>query len=178
MKGRELLPILGIPLLIVIIVVIGSRFVDVPTSPLEGAEAPDFALPVMAGPGAAEGDRIALADLRGRVVLLDFWATWCPPCRESIPMLSRIHDQYVDRGVSVVGINMETLDQSTLRSAHHTFGGSFPTVQDSDEQLSRAYQVTELPTLVVIDPQGVIRSWSKGVPNEEELVSTIESLLD
>ena len=175
---RELIPIVGLPILIVVLVVVGSRFVHVPTSPLEDAVAPPFNLPVMAGPGASQGDRIALENLRGRVVLLDFWASWCPPCRESIPILSRIDEEHRSRGVSVVGINVESLDQGALVSAHRVFGGTFPTVQDTDASVQSAYGVTDLPTLVVLDRRGVVVHVESGVPDEDQLVSLIEGLLD
>jgi thiol-disulfide isomerase/thioredoxin len=170
--------VVALPLGAVVLVVVGSRLVSVPTSSLDGQPAPAFELPVLAGPGAVERDRIALGDLRGRVVLLDFWATWCPPCRESIPILSRIHDSYDPRGVSVIGINLEDLEQPALASAHRAFGGTFPTVQDAEQVLKQAYGVIELPTLVVIDREGRVHHMEVGVPDEGALTAQIEDLLE
>ncbi len=173
-------PAVALPLVVVGIALVGSRLIVVETSQLVDVAAPGFALPVAAGPGASEGDRIALEGLRGRVVLLDFWATWCPPCRQSIPILNRIHEQNESRGVSVVGINVEPqLSLPVLMSAHRTFGATFPSVQDTRaNEVQRAYSVDSLPTLVLVGPDGVVRHVESGVPDEQELQERIDSLLE
>jgi thiol-disulfide isomerase/thioredoxin len=143
-----------------------------------GELAPAFSLPIEAGDGAIEGDRISLEGLRGRVVLLDFWASWCGPCRMSVPILSRIHERYEARGVSVLGINTEPeLSVDQLREAHRRFGARFPTVCDRDGALSEGFDVSELPTLVLIDRAGRIHRIETGVPEEEALATEIETLL-
>lgn len=172
-------PAVALPLLVIVIAVVGSRLVVVQTSQLVGEPAPAFALPVAAGPGAAEGDRIALERLRGRVVVLDFWATWCPPCRQSIPILNRVHERNGGRGVSVIGVNVEPqMSRPTLASAHAAFGATFPSIQDTpSNQVQRAYHVDRLPTLVLVGPDGVVRHVETGVPDEEELQGEIDKLL-
>ena len=143
-----------------------------------GQPAPGFALPIVAGDGSAEGDRLDLASLRGKPVILDFWASWCPPCRRSMPMLTRVHERHRSAGVHVVGINVDYgLSDAQIGAAARSFGGLFPMVHDDDGQLQRAYQVVSLPTTIVIDAEGVIRHFHVGVPDEEGLNTEIASLL-
>lgn len=178
-KLRHHWPAIALPLLVIVIAVLGSRLVLVDSSQLVEVQAPAFALPVAAGPGAAEGDRIALEDLRGRVVLLDFWATWCAPCRRSIPILNEVAERNAGRGVDVIGINVEpNLSQPTLQSAHAAFGASFASVQDTPaSEVQRAYRVEQLPTLVLVDREGIVRHVETGVPDPEALQERIDSLI-
>ncbi len=107
-RARELAPVVALPLAVLVIAVVGSQFVTGGTdSPLAGTPAPRVALPIVAGLGADEGDRVDTDQLRGGVVILDFWASWCPPCRQSIPILNRIQERNRERGVTVLGINLE-----------------------------------------------------------------------
>ena len=177
-KAREHWPAVVLPVLVVVIAVAASHMVVVESSQMVDRTAPAFALPVAAGDGAMSGDRISLEDLRGQVVLLDFWASWCAPCRQSIPILNRVRDRYASRGVSVVGVNVEPhLDRGGLFTAHRAFGAQFPSVQDTPAgELQEAYRVRSLPTLVLIGPDGVIRHVSSGVPDEEALNERIESI--
>ncbi len=140
--------------------------------------APDFTLPIVAGEGAAHGDRIRLSELRGRVVLLDFWASWCGPCRQSIPIINDVAADYEAQGLTVLGINVEPeLSADELNGAHATFGATFPSLQDSARDLERAYGIDSLPTLVVIDRSGVIRDARPGVPDEGRLRRLVEELV-
>lgn len=177
-KAREHWPAVVLPLLVVVIALVASRTVMVDSSQMVDRAAPPFALPVAVGEGASAGDRIALDDHRGQVVLLDFWASWCAPCRRSIPILNRVRDRYRDRGVSVIGVNVEPhLDRGSLFTAHRAFGATFPSVQDTPAgELQEAYRVRSLPTLVLIGPDGVIRHVSSGVPDEEALGERIENI--
>lgn len=178
--ARKWWPVVGFPLLVIAIAVLGSKLVTVSSTQLDGEPAPDFALPVMAGSGAREGDRIDLSSLRGQVVLLDFWASWCLPCRESIPILNRLHERNTGRGVKVLGINVEPgMDRATLEAAHRSFGAGFPSLQDDrSSEIQRAYHVDQLPTLVVVDRDGIVRRVEVGVPNEESLQAEIDSLIE
>jgi len=146
-------------------------------SPLEGREAPGFRLPIAAGEGSGSGDRIDLESLRGSVVLLDFWAHWCAPCRRTVPILNEIHERYQGRGLVVLGVNVEDLGPRRLMAAHAELGAGFPTVQDATGEVSGAYGVTGLPTLVVIDRQGSIRAFQSGVPDPDRLDELVSELL-
>lgn len=136
--------------------------------------APEFVAEIMSGEGT--GDRVALSALRGQVVILDFWASWCPPCRRSIPRLNAIQSRYGEK-VVLLGVNVESIPSRELIAHHHDFGAEFPTLADASQVLQRSYEVERLPTLFIIDPDGQIRHMETGVPDESGLVRTIDALL-
>lgn len=148
--------------------------------PLEGHAAPDFALPIVAGDGADEGDLAHLARFRGRVVVLDFWATWCGPCRASLPVLSRLSERFESRGVVFLGVDVgdPDLPDAALRLAHARLGSRFPSIADRTTEVQAAYQVDTLPTLVLVDRAGVVRSVEVGVPDEEALARELRALVE
>lgn len=149
-----------------------------PSAALMGQPAPVFDLPVVAGTGASEGDRVSLEALRGRVVVLDFWASWCFPCRQSIPALNEVHARYGE-GVKVLGVNVEgNLPRPAVVDAHRRFGARFPSVQDIDGQVQAAYRVQNIPMLVLIDTTGVVRWVEVGVPDPNDVARRIDDLLD
>lgn len=147
------------------------------SSSLEGRPVPALSLPWVSGPGADQGDRFALDAMRGRVVLLDFWASWCGPCRRSIPVLSRIHERYGNR-VEMVGVNVENgASRAAVRDSHRRFGADFPSVQDEGYAAQSAFDVTSIPTLVLIDRTGTVRWVDLGVPDPEEVSDRIDETL-
>jgi thiol-disulfide isomerase/thioredoxin len=129
-----------------------------------GAAALAFTSPIVGGEGGDEGDRIVLDALRGRVVVLDFWASWCPPCRASIPALEEFSRAHPD--VVVLGVNVESERRAPfVRAAHAELGATYPTVHDEDGTLQAAYRITGLPTLLVIDAEGRVRDAHVGAVN-------------
>ena len=149
-----------------------------PETAMIGQVAPGFALPIVAGDGAAEGDRVRLADLRGKPVILDFWASWCPPCRRSMPLLDRLYRQHQSAGLHLVGINVEPdLMPQQIAHVERSFGARFPSVQDADGAIQRAYGVVSLPTTVILDRDGKVVDVHVGVPDMDELNQQIRSLL-
>ncbi len=143
-------------LAVTLIAGVTSDLFGISSSPLVDQLAPGFAREIVGGTGAAEHDRIDLTNLRGRVVVLDFWASWCPPCRASVPALEAFAAQHPE--ISVVGVNTES-DRSAgfVARAHAELSATYPTVHDADGTLSSAYRVTALPTLLVVGPDGVVR---------------------
>jgi thiol-disulfide isomerase/thioredoxin len=135
-----------------------------------GKMAPDFALDVVT---STDGDRIHLNDLKGRAVLLDFWATWCEPCQVVAPILDRVSRKHRDKGLVVVGVN--TSDQPGLAPIFAKKKGlSYPIVYDADDEVARRYGVSNLPTLVAISADGTIVEMRSGLEDEkgiEELVT-------
>jgi thiol-disulfide isomerase/thioredoxin len=144
------------------------------SSPLVGHTAPDFTAEIVAGEGT--GDRVSISSLRGHVVLLDFWASWCPPCRESIPILGRVAARH--EGLLAYAVNVES-DQTRERviAAHRALDVLIPTLLDRDYEAQSAFEVQALPTLVLIDREGIVRHVSTGVPDEAELDETLAGLL-
>jgi thiol-disulfide isomerase/thioredoxin len=119
----------------------------------------------------------SIASLRGRVVLLDFWATWCGPCRIVAPKLSALQDRYGAQGLSVVGIAAE--DVPDVAAFASRTGVSYALAADSQGETTRAYGVSTLPTLLVIDKRGVVREVAIGYDPSEDawLDSKVRSLL-
>ncbi|HJL16544.1 MAG TPA: TlpA disulfide reductase family protein [Sandaracinaceae bacterium LLY-WYZ-13_1] len=149
-----------------------------PRSAIEGRSAPEVSLPLVAGEGASDGDRVSVAGLQGTVVLLDFWASWCGPCRRSIPALNQVHERYHDR-VRFFGVNVEPgLSATQVREAHADFGANFPTLHDHRQEAQASYGVQSIPTLVLIDRDGVVRHVERGVPDPEAVGEELDRLLE
>jgi thiol-disulfide isomerase/thioredoxin len=125
----------------------------------EAALAPNFTLKTL------DDQEITLSKLKGKVVLLDFWATWCAPCRESIPHLVQLYKTYRQSGFEVVGMNVDRGDIGTVRRFVNSMDIPYPIIIASDE-LERNYGVTGLPTTILIDKEGNIRQKFMGFTSE------------
>ena len=101
----------------------------------------------------ADGQRVALASLQGKVVLLNFWATWCLECRPEMPMFERLHREFSAQGLAVVGINARERT-STIREYGRELGLTFPLIADPTGKINSAYGVIGLPTTFLIDRSG------------------------
>jgi thiol-disulfide isomerase/thioredoxin/outer membrane lipoprotein-sorting protein len=133
-----------------------------PAAALSGKPAIDFALKDLAGRPHS------LKALRGKVVLLDFWATWCGPCRMTMPRVAKIHRDYQTKGVEVLSINVgETAAQAGAYVKKN--GYTFTTLLDGNREVAANYQVNGIPTLVVIDRTGKISSYLVGAHDESAL---------
>jgi cytochrome c biogenesis protein CcmG/thiol:disulfide interchange protein DsbE len=144
-----------------------------PPSPQVGFTAPGFTLDSLAG------QPIALSDLRGKVVVLNLWASWCPPCRAEMPALNAVYQKFRDQGLIVLGVNTTFQDDETsARASIRDWGVTFPIVFDRDGATSRQYRVQAMPTTFFIGRDGVIRDIVFGGPQSEALIaSKIEKLL-
>ncbi len=138
--------------------------------------AADFSLPVVSVNGQNSPDRMRLGDQRGKVVLLDFWATWCRPCRITTPMLVRLGHRFHDRGLVVMGINIDQEGPGIVPDFAQHFGIDYPVLYDNAAVADR-YGVHSLPTMILIDRTGRIRQVHVGVATEGQLADQIEDLL-
>jgi thiol-disulfide isomerase/thioredoxin len=138
-----------------------------------GAVAPAWTL------RAPDGAETSLADLRGRVVLLDFWGSWCGPCRMAMPAIQKIHETYAARGVEVIGIACRERDDERPVQAMADLGCTYRLLLHGDEVAER-YQVPGYPTLFVIDRDGVVVASHVGFGDtlHDELSRTLDGLLD
>jgi thiol-disulfide isomerase/thioredoxin len=118
---------------------------------------------------------ISLADLKGHAVLLDFWATWCGPCKAEAPIVDRVATRFKSRGLVVIGVNTDDGDLASSWAHDHHLG--YPIAFDADNSASRAYGVEVLPTLVVISKEGKIIAQRTGVTPSDELERLVNEAL-
>ena len=112
--------------------------------------APDFTLP------GDNGQAVSLSDLRGQVVMINFWASWCGPCRQEMPLLEQIHQRYESLGFTLLGVNVEE-NSSDAKAFLQDRPVSFPILFDPDNGVSKLYDVVAMPSTVLIDRQGNVR---------------------
>lgn len=140
-----------------------------PPSPDIGHPAPDFTLLTTGG------DELNLSDLRGTPVLVNFWATWCPPCRAEIPALEQTYRQF-GGDVLVLGVDVqENPDQ--VATFIQDYDMSYPVVIDGSAEVAKTYRVRAFPTSYLIDERGVVIQIYNGPVNQPLLVSTFDDLM-
>jgi cytochrome c biogenesis protein CcmG, thiol:disulfide interchange protein DsbE len=150
-------------------------YADPAGSPLLGERAPDFTLPVLVG--GEPGSRWSLGDQQGKVVVLDFWASWCAPCRAQAPVIERIARRYPAERVSVVGVNTADKMDAAMQFTRDA-NLSYMSVSDLHGKVADAFRAFELPTLVIIRADGVVSTVQSRLVDETELVGLIESAMN
>ena len=137
-----------------------------------GAAAPDFTLRALDGPN------LRLQVQRGRVVLVNFWATWCGPCRKEMPHLNRLADKYRASGLVLLGINVDD-DVRNATEVAAKLGVKFPVLLDTDKKVSRLYDLNSMPSTMVIDRNGRVRFVHRGYQDgyEDQYDKQIRDLL-
>jgi peroxiredoxin len=142
-------------------------------SPREGFLAPDFTLDL------AGGGQLTLSELRGDVVLINLWTSWCPPCRSEMPAIQQVYEANHERGLEVLAINMTYQDSETGAVEFvQELGLTFPVLLDRTGEVGYQYQLRSLPTTFFVDRQGVIQQVILGGPMSEVTLQTaLESLL-
>jgi peroxiredoxin len=119
------------------------------------ASAPDFTLPSLGGPN------LRLQEQRGRVVMVNFWASWCGPCRVEMPHLARLYDKYRSSGFVVLGVNIDE-DPRKAASLAGQLGMRFPVLLDTEKKVSRMYDLSMMPSTILIDRDGRVRYVHRG----------------
>jgi len=132
--------------------------------------APDFTLQDLSG------KKVTLSGLKGSVVLLEFWATWCPPCRASIPGIERLHRAYGNKGLTVLAVSFDEGGWDKVKDfvAEHKI--TYSVLKGTDE-VSTKYLVRMIPAMYLVDKQGIVRKQYLGGGSEEELEKEIKALL-
>ncbi|MEE8390436.1 MAG: redoxin domain-containing protein [Anaerolineae bacterium] len=139
--------------------------------PRKGFTAPDFTLETL------DGQTITLSDLQGQAVLINFWATWCLPCRKEMPAIQQVYEQYRDQGFIVLAVNLQEQDAQVAAFAGQ-LGLTFPILMDRDGGVFDRYRVMALPTTFFVDRAGVIQDIAVGGPLSRAFIgSQVVSLL-
>jgi cytochrome c biogenesis protein CcmG, thiol:disulfide interchange protein DsbE len=144
-----------------------------PPSPREGFSAPDFTLNLL------DGRQVTLSELRGKVVMVNFWATWCPPCKAEMPAIESVYRAFKDLGLEVLAVNTTNQDrEADVLTFVQDLELTFPIPLDRTGAVSAAYSLRGLPSTYFIDADGVIREVVVGGPMSEALIqSKVEDLL-
>ncbi len=125
------------------------------------APAPAFTLQ------SRDGRQVSLAQFRGNVVMLNFWASWCGPCRQEMPLLESIYQKYKDLGFTLIGVNVEP-DPKKANAWLEATPVTYPILYDTGSKVSQLYQVQAMPTTVIIDRKGMVRFVHRGyLPGDE-----------
>lgn len=139
----------------------------------EGKLAPDFELVTL------DGETVKLSDYRGKKVILNLWATWCPPCRAEMPHMQNFYEKNKDKGIEIVAVNLTNMDNGKMQINKfvNDFGLTFDIPLDEDGDIGMQYQAFTIPTSYIIDTEGRIASKVVGPmdePTMESLTNEIE----
>jgi thiol-disulfide isomerase/thioredoxin len=122
------------------------------------------------------GKTVRLSDYKGKVVLLEFWATWCPPCRASVPGLEKLHKAYKDKGLVLIAVTMDMGGDDEVRSYIKESGITY-TVLKGTEDVAAKYQVRSIPMMLVLNKEGKITKRYIGMGSDEDLETDIKASL-
>ena len=141
-------------------------------SGMTGQPAPDFALK------SSSGENLRLSEYRGDVVMINFWATWCGPCRQEMPLLDELYSRYQRVGFNLLGVNIDD-DSSRAMDMIDELGVSFPVLFDSSKEVSRLYRVDAMPVTIIVDREGNVRHVHQGYKPgyEQQYLDQVRALL-
>ncbi|MDF2683639.1 MAG: thiol-disulfide oxidoreductase [Brevibacillus sp.] len=161
--------VLGL-LLVALVFALYSSFVKDPNAVKVGRAAPNFSLQQLNGP------EIALGDLKGKGVILNFWGTWCEPCKKEMPALQQQYNQFKDKGLVVLGVNIGE-SPVAVEPFIKQFGVNFPILLDSDSQITKLYRIGPIPTTFFISPDGDVEEIFIGQLNEAMISEKVKKIL-
>lgn len=171
--GQTIILVVGLVLLLGLVAVMAVNLQKVESTDLQGRKAPEFSLPLFDQFDQAE---IALADLRGQVVVVNFWASWCVECYKEAELLEQAWQDYKDRGVMFIGVDY--LDTDTAGLAYmEKYGITYPSGPDIGDKISRAYAITGVPETFFIDQAGNIAHVQIGPIGRAELYALLDKLI-
>ncbi|WP_349305588.1 TlpA disulfide reductase family protein [Bacillus sp. FJAT-49736] len=138
----------------------------------EGAEAPDFVLSTL------DGKTAKLSDYRGQKIILNFWASWCPPCKAEMPYMQKFYEKNKSKNITIVSVNLTSMDRGTslVQSFISKNNITFPVLLDKNGDIGKTYQAVAIPTSYIIDQNGIIRKKIIGPMDEammEDLTNNI-----
>ena len=142
------------------------------SSGMEGQPAPDFALK------SSSGENLRLSEYRGDVVMINFWATWCGPCRQEMPLLDELYSRYQRVGFNLLGVNIDDDSRRAMKMIDE-LGVNFPVLFDARKEVSKLYEVEAMPVTVLVDREGTVRYVHHGYKPgyEDKYLDQVRSLL-
>ncbi|MGJ3240227.1 MAG: TlpA family protein disulfide reductase [Anaerolineae bacterium] len=157
--------------IVVVVAVLGVQlFRQNQVQPVPGERAPQFEVV------SYDGDTYTLNDLRGQIVIVNMWASWCGPCHEEADDLQQIHEDYASEGVLMLGVNWLDIDSEALDFIDY-YGITYPNAPDMGERVYNAFNVQGMPETFVIGRDGIVRATFLGGTNYEALASAIDEIL-
>ena len=145
---------------------------DVELGLKEGNRAPDFHLETL------EGTELKLSDLKGKIVFLNFWASWCPPCKSELPHMQNFYEAKKENNIEILAVNLTTAERNAddLGAFIKSYGITFPVLLDIKGEVGQTYQAFTIPTSYLIDKQGIIRKKIIGPMNMEMMENLAASV--
>ncbi|GED24029.1 thiol-disulfide oxidoreductase ResA [Brevibacillus agri] len=161
--------VLGL-LLVALVFALYSSFVKDPNAVKVGRDAPNFSLEQLNGP------ELALDDLKGKGVVLNFWGTWCEPCKKEMPALQEQYSKFKDKGLVVLGVNIGE-SPVAVEPFVKQFGVEFPILLDRQSQITKLYRIGPIPTTFFIAPDGEVKEIFIGQLNEAMIADKLSKIL-
>lgn len=140
-------------------------------APTQGETVPDFTLQTL------DGETVSLSDYRGQPIVLNFWATWCAPCREEMPLLQETYEAHKAEGLVILGVNVREENREAIKRFLDQVGVDFPVVLDPDVEAVNRYLVTSLPMTFFIDRDGQLRTLVVGGMSKDVLDERLATIL-
>jgi peroxiredoxin len=152
--------------------VLGLLAISVVQAEMLDSPAPDFTLK------SRNGENIKLSELRGEVVMINFWASWCAPCRQEMPLLEALYKKYSDLGFVLLGVNVEE-DSTQANQLLKEIPVTFPILYDNRNEVTKLYNVVAMPSTMLVDRDGKMRFLHRGyLPgDEEEYAKQVKALI-
>ena len=178
MKRKPLL-IGAVALLVILLVGLGAISLLRQASdkrPAPGATAPNFSLGLYENYTAGQSPKVQLTQLQGKVVVINFWASWCIPCKEEAPALQAIHDKYASRNVLLLGVNYLDTEREALGFLS-AYGVTYANGIDLKQEIAHQYRITGVPETFIVDKKGIVREAFIQPITERQLSDVLDRLL-
>lgn len=163
-------PVIASSLVMGFLILLAIGMINRSAKPVAAGVAPSFTMPLYGG------GNFSLADQRGKVVVINFWASWCIPCRAEAPMLERVWKRYQERGVILVGVDYADTESEALKFLKE-WGITYPNGPDLGTEISRRYRIQGVPETYFVNKEGMLDGNRIGPLDESMLIAKIEELL-